>query len=1296
MRTVWTLLALIPILLGLSAIAGWIAHIPMLTQVHPGFTPLVFNGAICFIMTGLALFFLFHPFYGTRPAQIVLGSLIFIIGALTAIEVIFNIDLHIDEIFLQAWMPMADAPPGRMALNTTFSFMLSGLILILLSFSRIKILAMCIEIFIFILFLIGVLGLAGYILKIEFLYNWYSYTQMSLQSAICFTAISVCFWSYWRTNESSAGLYEGRQDTKILLLSTAILLCVALIVGLASFVTIAKQQATKTGESFQQILEDKSSLFENEINHVFQVLNVIRVNSIFQKDLLSQGDSNQAENYKDVLNLFLAEGFSAVKINDRFGNTLASLGNFIEKPVFFARLNTSEAPSNLLWKDGWYIQVMVAVSPSLSNSGMIVAEWPLYNIDMGIASNQLIGKTGSFIVCTSTGDKEQSCYSSRLGDVFHTTKAMSTQFLPADYALAGQSGVITSYTYQQKRLLAAYGPVDHLGLGMIVDMETSEIYEPIKENLHYILPFIVIAIVIGLLLLRLQVIPLVRRVVKAEQELLRTNRRLQESEERYALAVRGSHVGLWDWKVGTDQVFYSPYYKTMLGYAEHEVPPKLDFFKMALHPDDYDRTFEAIKEHLEHYAPFDIEFRLKQKSGEYHWYRSVGEALRDDQGVAVRMAGSHTDIGERKKAEQRLSAQYAVIKILSEAPNVESCGNKVIQAICELLEWDVGVMWMADYQIRKMRCVGFWCQSTLSGEAYKNAMLQTEVQIGVGLPGRVWNSAQPAYIFDIVVDRNFPAAAKDLGLHSALCFPILLQNKVLGVVEFLTQKKQIPDDSLIKMMAAIGAQIAQFIQRKSTEVALRESEGYKTAIVESASDSIMTIDEKGMIVSFNPLTSEIFGYAASELNNKNIDLLIPGLTEKLKQFPEKMVLESEGVRKSREGFPIEISASIMHLNKQDVSVTIVRDITERKKVEKLKNEFISVVSHELRTPLTSIRGALGLIVGGMVDQAPEKMAKLLSIANHNSDRLLLLINDILDMEKIESGKMRFHLEVLDINKIVKAAIHANKMYAEKFETQLQFSPGATDAMVNVDPDRLVQVLTNLISNAVKFSPKNEAVIVKTMVIDDRVRVSVSDKGAGIPSEFQAKIFQKFSQADSSASREKGGTGLGLSISKSIIEKLGGLLGFTSMEGHGAIFYFDLPLWYPNKADSPLSVKASETKVKQRYPHVLLVEDDIATNNVVKTLLQGRAKVTTVDTIQSTLDKIHNGKFDLAILDLLLPDGNGVSLLPEFLNHSIPVIVFSAIELGQDYSQYVRRALIKTETSNQELLEVINHILEEME
>jgi PAS domain S-box-containing protein len=255
-------------------------------------------------------------------------------------------------------------------------------------------------------------------------------------------------------------------------------------------------------------------------------------------------------------------------------------------------------------------------------------------------------------------------------------------------------------------LLTAYGPVDHLNLGLVVEMETSEIYEPIKENLHYILPFIAIAIVIGLLLLRVQVIPLVRRVVKAEQELLRTNRRLQESEERYALAVRGSHVGLWDWKVGTDQVFYSPYYKTMLGYAEHEVPPKLDFFKDSLHPDDYDSTFLAINEHLEHYAPFDIEFRLKQKSGEYHWFRSVGEALRDDQGVAVRMAGSHTDIEERKKAEQRLSSQYAVIKILSEAPNVESSANKVIRAICELLGWDVGVMWITDYQISKMRCIG--------------------------------------------------------------------------------------------------------------------------------------------------------------------------------------------------------------------------------------------------------------------------------------------------------------------------------------------------------------------------------------------------------------------------------------------------------------------------------------------------------------------------------------------------------------------------------------------------------------
>jgi signal transduction histidine kinase len=241
-------------------------------------------------------------------------------------------------------------------------------------------------------------------------------------------------------------------------------------------------------------------------------------------------------------------------------------------------------------------------------------------------------------------------------------------------------------------------------------------------------------------------------------------------------------------------------------------------------------------------------------------------------------------------------------------------------------------------------------------------------------------------------------------------------------------------------------------------------------------------------------------------------------------------------------------------------VVVIKDITERKKIEQLKKEFVSVVNHELRTPLTSIRGSLGLLVGGALGKMEEKAQKMLNIAYNNCERLIRLVNDILDIEKIEIGKLEFHLAVADLNTIAEEAIFDNQGYADKFQVQMKLCKLAEPAIVLVDHDRLMQVFTNLLSNAIKFSPAGETVTVTISQLDGKfVRVAVSDHGAGIPEDFHGRIFQKFAQADVSA-RKLGGTGLGLSICKAIIEKLNGKIGFSSKLNAGSTFYFDLPLW----------------------------------------------------------------------------------------------------------------------------------------
>ncbi len=235
------------------------------------------------------------------------------------------------------------------------------------------------------------------------------------------------------------------------------------------------------------------------------------------------------------------------------------------------------------------------------------------------------------------------------------------------------------------------------------------------------------------------------------------------------------------------------------------------------------------------------------------------------------------------------------------------------------------------------------------------------------------------------------------------------------------------------------------------------------------------------------------------------------------------------------------------------------DITEYKKIDELKNDFIATVSHELRTPLTSIRGSLGLLHHGLKDKVSAEQNKLFDISSNNTDRLLYLINDLLDLEKIASAKMAIYRCKERVNLLLGYSIETNISYAEEFSIEFVLADDIPELDIEVDAGRFVQIMANLLSNAAKFSHKGSKVDISAYVEDGMVVVTVTDYGKGIPKEFHAKIFQKFSQADSSSSRHYSGTGLGLNICKSLTEKMGGEIGFTSEEGQGSCFFVKFPL-----------------------------------------------------------------------------------------------------------------------------------------
>jgi PAS domain S-box-containing protein len=266
---------------------------------------------------------------------------------------------------------------------------------------------------------------------------------------------------------------------------------------------------------------------------------------------------------------------------------------------------------------------------------------------------------------------------------------------------------------------------------------------------------------------------------------------------------------------------------------------------------------------------------------------------------------------------------------------------------------------------------------------------------------------------------------------------------------------------------------------------------------------------------------------------------------------------------NRQGFEFTVESTVTLAGEgEDAFFSIfLHDISERKKVERMKNEFVSTVSHELRTPLTSIHASLSMLDGGMAGNLPPDAARLVAIASQSCDRLMRMVNDLLDIQKIEAGHMEYQRTAQLLAPLMHHVADAMEGQARQagVTLRLDMPPGAERVQAEIDHDRMVQVLTNLVSNAIKFTPAGKDVILGLAQRPGWARLSVTDEGPGIPPAFQSRVFERFAQADAADSRQRSGSGLGLSISKAIVEEHGGSIGFETRAGAGTRFTVELPL-----------------------------------------------------------------------------------------------------------------------------------------
>ncbi len=368
--------------------------------------------------------------------------------------------------------------------------------------------------------------------------------------------------------------------------------------------------------------------------------------------------------------------------------------------------------------------------------------------------------------------------------------------------------------------------------------------------------------------------------------------------------------------------------------------------------------------------------------------------------------------------------------------------------------------------------------------------------------------------------------------------------------------------AVVMFGAAIGLLRADLQKRRIAEAALVESEANYRVLMQRAADAIVIVNHEATVVDVNDRAADIIARPRAEILGLPLRAFVRGIDQSdsaavlpMLRYGHVTAGEFWVVRPDESRVAVEIRAALLDDGRIQI---IARDISERKEVERMKDEFISVVSHELRTPLTALRGSLGLLASGRFDAAPEKRNRMLELATGNTDRLIRLVNDILDVERINSGGATFERREAVLSRLIEGAVEVVRPVAERSGVSIQWE--SPELRVWADPDRITQTLTNIIDNAVKFSPSGSSITVRAQRDHRMARVEIRDHGRGIPADKRELVFKRFQQVDTSDAREKGGSGLGLAIARSIVEQHDGKIWIADTDGAGTTFFFTIPLF----------------------------------------------------------------------------------------------------------------------------------------
>lgn len=622
---------------------------------------------------------------------------------------------------------------------------------------------------------------------------------------------------------------------------------------------------------------------------------------------------------------------------------------------------------------------------------------------------------------------------------------------------------------------------------------------------------------------------------------------LRQSEARLAIAQKVAQVGNWELDLANQQHTWSEMMFQHWSWPPNRPLPRFTELLQMVHPDDRAQFQHSREQTITAGVPYVMDLRVIQPDSSIRYLETRTEPVLNEQGEVFKLVGTSVDITHRKQTEKALQEREAMLRAI---------GDNLPK----------GFIYQRVYEPGK----GF-SYSYVSAGIERLLGLKPEAVLANATVTRTIGFAEDLAMADRVVQESLKNLTPiELQMRNRNAQGEVQWSSIRSVPRRLEDGRTVWD----------GVEV-DITELKRIEAALRDSEERFRRAFDDAPIGISLVSPTGQFIKVNACYCNLLGYTEAELLTLNFeDITHPsdleadraGFQQLLSGEIRSFKMQKRYITKQGTSIPVLLHAALVRdQNGQPLyNVGHIQDIRDRLKVERMKDEFISVVSHELRTPLTSIRGALGILETGIFDQKPAKAKHMLHIAIKNSDRLVRLVNDILSLERLESGKVQLVKEKCQVTDLMQQAVESVQALADQAAITISLTP--LHQQVQAAPDAIIQTLTNLLSNAIKFSTEGDTVWLRA--VNDRspqVRVeqpacvvfTVQDQGRGIPANKLDIIFEEFQQVDISDSRKKGGTGLGLAICRQIVQQHGGKIWVESKLGEGSIFFFTLPIGEPH-------------------------------------------------------------------------------------------------------------------------------------